>query len=356
MAGLRVEVPKKESHQKVQGVLDEKQFVLQKGTPNDSENKAVSGFGSVRTHWALLFQEMSNADGLRFVVVRGTREVLKAAGDCGSRDRSGVLAKGSDDAPVKLDRANRAPPRYKLCGTVHRHGSPCYRRRPSFRAFTIWDVVRKTGGVLAGFREVCGRARDGRCGRPAMASSTGDEADPSGHADMGDWSGRRTKSVSRPRVASWKPTEGTRLTGGTTASPAKHSSFRITNWRCRSATSAHRELLRRRGTQDVRGSRSPEDHHHLTASEGAEIAAYLKPRSIKGISDQKTPEPAATDEKWVSSQIFLVEVTAKGSEERWRQRAGSRNHAIRTLVVESEPQTCRQRAGQDYWRRRAARI
>ncbi|MCU1293038.1 MAG: saccharopine dehydrogenase family protein [Bryobacterales bacterium] len=193
------------------------------------------------------------------------------------------------------------------------------------------DVAAEQAVVLAAFERFLRPAREaGVVIGPAMAFYGG-LGDLLATAAMGDWIAADEILIG-VALDSWKPTQGTRLTGK--RNPGQR--FTFSNNRLERADPPPRtwNFPAPFGQQDVVGLSLAETitiSRHLRAPQ---IHAYMNLAPIRDIHNPDTPAPAAADESGRSSQIFLMEVIVrKGGTERRAVASGRDIYAITAPIV-----------------------
>jgi NAD(P)-dependent dehydrogenase (short-subunit alcohol dehydrogenase family) len=151
-------------------------------------------------------------------------------------------------------------------------------------------------------------------------------------AAMGDWT-----SADEIRVAvalnSWKPTQGTRLTGEKNPGPRSvYSNSMLTP--LADAPSGLWHFRQPFGMQEVVEFPLTETiviSRHLRSPE---VRAFLNRTALEDLHDPNTPAPTAADESGHSDQRFLMQAVArKGGEERTALVAGQDIYAITAPLV-----------------------
>jgi Saccharopine dehydrogenase NADP binding domain len=194
------------------------------------------------------------------------------------------------------------------------------------------DVAAEQAAVLGVFKQFANVARDaGIVVAPAMAFYGG-LGDLLATAAMGDWISADEIAIA-VALDSWKPTQGTRLTGA--RNPGRRFVF-SQNKLERGDPPPPRtwNFPAPFGQQDVEGLSFAETitiSHHLHAPE---IRAYMNVAPLKDIRNPETPPPTAADESGRSSQIFLMDVIVqRGSEQRRAVASGRDIYAITAPIV-----------------------
>ena len=261
---------------------------------------------------------LSGRDGARLNTVDAT-------------SRSEVRAASVDD-PASLDRAlsdaaaviNCAGPfldtAAPLIDAAIRQGIP------------YLDVAAEQAAVLDAFERFAKTARDASIAViPAMAFFGG-LADLLATVAMGDWTAADEILIAIA-LDSWKPTQGTRLTGRRNAG----ARFYYSNNRLERADPPPPrtwEFPMPFGMQEVVGLSFAETitiPQHLQVQE---IRTYMNLAPLADLRDPNTPEPTAVDDSGRSSQIFLVDVVARKNDEERRMTARGRDiYAITAPIV-----------------------
>jgi saccharopine dehydrogenase-like NADP-dependent oxidoreductase len=194
------------------------------------------------------------------------------------------------------------------------------------------DVAAEQAAVLATFEQFADAARDvGIVIVPAMAFYGG-LSDLLATTAMGDWNAADEICIAIA-LDSWKPTQGTRLTGQ--RNPGKR--FIFSNNRLERADPLPARTWNFPapfGSQDVVGLSLAETitiSRHLRTPE---IRTYMNLAPLTDLSNPTTPAPVPADESGRSSQIFLVDVIARrGSEERRATARGRDIYAVTAPIV-----------------------
>jgi NAD(P)-dependent dehydrogenase (short-subunit alcohol dehydrogenase family) len=198
------------------------------------------------------------------------------------------------------------------------------------------DVTAEQRAALAAFEHFSAAARDaGVVVAPAMAFYGG-LSDLLATVAMGEWTAADEVCVA-VGLDSWRPTQGTLLTGKHNAGPR----FTLANNKL--------EILSNPpptrtwtfpapfGTKDVVALHLTETiliSRHLRTPE---IRAYINLAPLEDLHNPDTPPPTPADESGRSAQVFVVDVMARrGSEERRATARGRDIYAITApLVVEA---------------------
>ena len=194
------------------------------------------------------------------------------------------------------------------------------------------DIAAEQAAVLAVFERFANAPQDaGVVVAPAMGFYGG-LGDLLATAAMGEWDAADEICVAIG-LDSWKPTRGTRLTGQ--RNPGRHFIFSNNRLKRADPPPARKwKFPAPFGEQDVVGLSLAETitiSRHLRTPE---IRAYINLAPIADIRDPNTPAPTAADENGRSSQIFVMEATARrGSEERRAVLHGRDIYAITAPIV-----------------------
>lgn len=194
------------------------------------------------------------------------------------------------------------------------------------------DVAAEQTAVLGVFEGFASAARDaGVVVIPAMAFYGG-LGDLLATAAMGEWATADEICIA-VALDSWKPTLGTRLTGQ--RNPGRRFIFSNNRLERADPPPARKwSFPAPFGEQDVVGLSLSETitiSRHLQTSE---IRAYINLAPVMDIRDPNTPPPTAADESGRSSQIFVMEATARrGDAERRAIVRGMDIYAISAPIV-----------------------
>jgi hypothetical protein len=194
------------------------------------------------------------------------------------------------------------------------------------------DVAAEQAAVVGVFEKFANLARDaGIVVAPAMAFYGG-LGDLLATAAMGDWISA-DEIVIAIALDSWRPTQGTRLTGARNPGPR----FVFSQNKLKRGDPPPPRIWNFPapfGPQDVEGLSFAETitiSHHLHTPE---IRAYMNLAPIKDIRNPDTPPPTAADESGRSSQIFIMDVIAQRASEQRRAVARGRDiYAITAPIV-----------------------
>jgi Saccharopine dehydrogenase NADP binding domain len=177
------------------------------------------------------------------------------------------------------------------------------------------DVAAEQAAVLAVFERFASAAPDaGVVVAPAMAFYGG-LGDLLATAAMGEWDAADEICIA-VALDSWKPTQGTRLTGQ--RNPGRHFIFSNNRLERADPPPARKwNFAPPFGEQDVVGLSLAETITISRHLQTPEIRVYINLAPIADIRDPDTPAPTAADESGRSSQIFVMEAIARrGSAER----------------------------------------
>ena len=194
------------------------------------------------------------------------------------------------------------------------------------------DVAAEQAAVLAVFERFAGAARDaGVVVAPAMGFYGG-LGDLLATAAMGEWDAADEICIAIA-LDSWKPTQGTRLTGQ--RNPGRHFIFSNNRLERADPPPARKwNFPAPFGAQDVVGLSLSETITISQHLQTPEIRAYINLVPIKDIRDPNTPAPTAADESGRSSQIFVMEAIARrGRVERRAVVRGRDIYAITAPIV-----------------------
>jgi hypothetical protein len=292
------------------------------------QNRIVTVFGAYG-HTGRFVVSQLRKRGFTPILSGRDAEKLKEAGNA-HRGLEGRVA--SVDDPASLDRAlsgavaviNCAGPFIDTAGPVI---------DAALRASIHYlDVAAEQAAVLAVFERFASAARDaGVVVIPAMAFYGG-LGDLLATAAMGEWHAADEICIAIA-LDSWLPTRGTRLTGQ--RNPGRHFIFSNNRLERADPPPARKwNFPPPFGRQDVVGlslSESITISRHLQTPE---IRVYINQAPITDIRDPDTPAPTAADESGRSSQIFVMEATARrGDAERRAIVHGRDIYAITAPIV-----------------------
>jgi len=197
------------------------------------------------------------------------------------------------------------------------------------------DVAAEQAAVLAVFERFASAARDaGVVVLPAMAFYGG-LGDLLATAAMGEWHAADEICIAIA-LDSWQPTRGTRLTGE--RNPGRHFIFSNNRLERADPPPARKwNFPPPFGEQGMVGLSLAETITIPRHLQTPEVRVYINLTPITDIRDPLTPAPTAADESGRSSQIFVMEATArKGETERRAIVRGRDIYAITApLVVEA---------------------
>jgi len=194
------------------------------------------------------------------------------------------------------------------------------------------DVAAEQAAVLAVFERFASAARDaGVVVAPAMAFYGG-LGDLLATAAMGEWDAADEICIA-VALDSWKPTQGTRLTGQ--RNPGRRFIFSNNRLERADPPPARKwDFPPPFGEQDVVGLSLAETITISRHLQTPEIRVYINLAPITDIRDPDTPAPTAADESGRSSQIFVMEAIARrGSAERRAAVRGRDIYAITAPIV-----------------------
>ncbi len=235
----------------------------------------------------------------------------------------------SIDEPASLDRALAGTTAVINCaGPFLDTAAPVLEASLRVRSHYL-DVTAEQAVALAAFERSADATRAEIVVAPAMAFY-GALADLLATVAMGDWASADTIRIGIA-LDSWKPTQGTRLTGArNTARRLVYSS---------GALEALSEPPPRR-TWEFPPPFGPQEVVALPLTEIVLIARHLQTSTIHSymnlepiseLRDPNTPPPTAADESGRSDQIFLVDaIVERGGEQR---RATARGRAIYAVTA-----------------------
>ena len=239
----------------------------------------------------------------------------------------------SVDDPISLDRAvSGAAAVINCAGPFLDTAIPII--EAAIRARTHYlDVTAEQRAVLGTIERFSETARDaGVVIAPAMAFYGG-LSDLLATAAMDDWPDADEICIAIA-LDSWKPTQGTRLTGKRNTGPRFVFSNNELEFLPDPAPRRTWNFPVPFGKQDVVGLGFSEIitiSHHLRTPE---IHAFMNLAPITDLRNPDTPEPVAADESGRSSQTFLMEVVARrGSEERRVIARGRDIYAITAPII-----------------------
>src|SRR5260370_25804832 len=194
------------------------------------------------------------------------------------------------------------------------------------------DVAAEQAAVLAVFERFASAARDaGVVVIPAMAFYGG-LGDLLATAAMGEW--HAADEICIPiALDSWQPTRGTRLTGQRNA--GRHFIFSNNRLERADPPPARKwNFPPPFGEQDMVGLSLAETITIPWHLQTPEVRVYINLAPITDIRDPNTPAPTAADESGRSSQIFVMEATARrGDSERRAIVRGRDIYAITAPIV-----------------------
>lgn len=194
------------------------------------------------------------------------------------------------------------------------------------------DVAAEQAAVLAVFERFASAARDaGVVVIPAMAFYGG-LGDLLATAAMGEWHAADEICIAIA-LDSWQPTRGTRLTGQ--RNPGRHFIFSNNRLERADPPPARKwNFPTPFGEQDMVGLSLAETITIPRHLQTPAVRVYINLAPITDIRDPNTPAPTAADESGRSSQIFVMEATARrGDAERRAMVRGRDIYAITAPIV-----------------------
>ena len=194
------------------------------------------------------------------------------------------------------------------------------------------DVAAEQAAVLSVFERFADSARDaGVVVVPAMAFFGG-LGDLLATAAMGSWHQADEITIAIA-LDSWKPTQGTRVTGR--RNPGRRFSFSKNRLeRADPLPPSIWNFPSPFGRQVVEGLSFSETITISRHLQTPEIRAYLNHSAIMDVRNPDTPPPSAADDTGRSSQVFLTDVIVrKGDEERRAMARGRDIYAVTAPIV-----------------------
>jgi hypothetical protein len=292
------------------------------------QNRIVTVFGAYGHTGRFVVSELRKRG---FTPILSGRDAAKLK-EAGHAHLGSEVRVASVDDPASLDRAlsgavaviNCAGPFIDTAGPVI---------DAALRASIHYlDVAAEQAAVLAVFERFASAARDaGVVIIPAMAFYGG-LGDLLATAAMGEWHTADEICIAIA-LDGWQPTRGTRLTGQ--RNPGRH--FIFSNNRLeRAAPPPARKwnFPPPFGEQDMVGLSLAESITIPRHLQTPEVRVYINLAPITDIRDPNTPAPTAADESGRSSQIFVMEATARrGDAERRAIVRGRDIYAITAPIV-----------------------
>jgi saccharopine dehydrogenase-like protein len=268
-------------------------------------NRTVTVFGAYGHTGRFVVRELRKRG---FTPILSGRDAAKLKEAANAHPGSDVRVATVDD-PASLDRAlSGAAAVINCAGPFIDTAAPVI--DAALRAATNYlDVAAEQAAVLAVFERFAGAARDaGVVVAPAMAFYGG-LGDLLATAVMGEWESADEICIA-VALDSWKPTRGTRLTGQ--RNPGRHFIFSNNHLERADPPPARKwNFPPPFGEQDVVGLSLAETITISRHLQTPEIRVYMNLAPITDIRDPDTPAPTAADESGRSSQIFLMEATAR---------------------------------------------
>ena len=291
-------------------------------------NRVVTVFGAYGHTGRFVVSELIKRG---FTPILSGRDAAKLK-EAGNAHPGSEVRVASVDDPASLDRAlsgavaviNCAGPFIDTAGPVI---------DAALRASIHYlDVAAEQAAVLAVFERFASAARDaGVVVIPAMAFYGG-LGDLLATAAMGEWD-KADEICIAVALDSWKPTLGTRLTGQ--RNPGRRFIFSNNRLERADPPPARKwSFPAPFGEQDVVGLSLSETITISRHLQTPEIRAYINLAPVMDIRDPNTPPPTAADESGRSSQIFVMEATARrGDAERRAIVRGMDIYAISAPIV-----------------------
>ena len=295
------------------------------------QNRIVTVFGAYGHTGRFVVSELRKRG---FTPILSGRDAAKL-NEAGNAHPGSEVRVASVDDPASLDRAlsgavaviNCAGPFIDTAGPVI---------DAALRASIHYlDVAAEQAAVLAVFERFASAAREaGVVVLPAMAFYGG-LGDLLATAAMGEWHAADEICIAIA-LDSWQPTRGTRLTGQ--RNPGRHLVFSNNRLERADPPPARKwNFPPPFGEQDMVGLSLAETITIPRHLQTPEVRVYINLAPIRDIRDPHTPAPTAADESGRSSQIFVMEATARGGETERRAIVRGRDiYAITApLVVEA---------------------
>jgi len=237
----------------------------------------------------------------------------------------------SVDDPASLDRALTGPSAVINCaGPFIDTATPIIEAALRCGIHYL-DIAAEQAAVLAVFERFSRAAREaGIVIAPALAFYGG-LGDLLATAAMGDWNDANEILIG-VALDSWKPTQGTRLTGQ--RNPGQHLTYSDNKLQRSDPPSRLWKFPPPFGQQEVIGFSLAETitiSRHLRTPR---VHAYMNLAPIADIRNPDTPTPTAADESGRSSQTFLMEaIVRNGNAERRAVARGRDIYAITAPIV-----------------------
>jgi hypothetical protein len=295
------------------------------------QNRIVTVFGAYGHTGRFVVSELRKRG---FTPILSGRDAAKL-NEAGNAHPGSEVRVASVDDPASLDRAlsgavaviNCAGPFIDTAGPVI---------DAALRASIHYlDVAAEQAAVLAVFERFASAAREaGVVVLPAMAFYGG-LGDLLATAAMGEWHAADEICIAIA-LDSWQPTRGTRLTGQ--RNPGRHFIFSNNRLERTDPPPARKwNFPPPFGEQDMVGLSLAETITIPRHLQTPEVRVYINLAPIRDIRDPHTPAPTAADESGRSSQIFVMEATARRGETERRAIVRGRDiYAITApLVVEA---------------------
>jgi hypothetical protein len=292
------------------------------------QNRIVTVFGAYGHTGRFVVSELRKRG---FTPILSGRDAAKLK-EVGNAHAGSEIRVASVDDPASLDRAlsgavaviNCAGPFIDTAGPVI---------DAALRASIHYlDVAAEQAAVLAVFERFASAARDaGVVVIPAMAFYGG-LGDLLATAAMGEWHAADEICIAIA-LDSWQPTRGTRLTGQ--RNPGRHFIFSNNRLERADPPPARKwNFPPPFGEQDMVGLSLAESITIPRHLQTPEVRVYINLAPIRDIRDPNTPAPTAADEGGRSSQIFVMEATARrGDAERRAIVRGRDIYAITAPIV-----------------------
>jgi Saccharopine dehydrogenase NADP binding domain len=292
------------------------------------QNRIVTVFGAYGHTGRFVISELRKRG---FTPILSGRDAAKLK-EAGHTHPGSEVRVASVDDPASLDRAlsgavaviNCAGPFIDTAGPVI---------DAALRASIHYlDVAAEQAAVLAVFERFASPARDaGVVVIPAMAFYGG-LGDLLATTAMGEWNTADEICIA-VALDSWKPTLGTRLTGQ--RNTGQHFIFSNNRLERADPPPARKwNFPPPFGEQDVVGLSLAETITIPRHLQTPELRVYINLAPITDIRDPNTPAPTAADESGRSSQIFVMEATARrGDAERRAIVRGRDIYAITAPII-----------------------
>src|SRR5271154_2509888 len=293
-----------------------------------TQNRIVTVFGAYGHTGRFVVSELRKRG---FTLILSGRDAAKLK-EAGAAHPGSEVRVASVDDPTSLDRAlSGAVAVINCAGPFIDTAAPVI--DAALRASIHYlDVAAEQGAVLAVFERYASAARDtGVVVIPAMGFYGG-LGDLLATAAIGEWHAADEICIAIA-LDSWRPTRGTRLTGQ--RNPGQH--FIFSNNRLERADPPPPRKWNFPppfGEQDMVGLSLAETITIPRHLQTLEVRVYINLAPITDIRDPNTPAPTAAAESGRSSQIFVMEATARrGGTERRAIVRGRDIYAITAPIV-----------------------